>query len=163
MKRLPITLFVEEAPLDPFEPKGPQQYRVVASVPARETEVVLSSAAHDSVAEAVLDAFNDGVFAAIDRVAGDVDRGRHRLADHDRLLASLASSLKLTDRQMAHVRRALRALFTWTKKVDDSARRKELGSITDRAITDDGDWWWSPDPEMVRRASASPPVRPNGS
>jgi len=142
MKRLPVTLFIEEAPVDPFEPKGEQQYRLVAAIPSRETEVILSEA-HGSVLEAMLDAWNDGIGAKVDDLKGRTDR---QFIDHDRLLGSLGKSIRLHARQIDTMRRIHRAMFKWSGDVAGrlGSKRNPLAAVEDRVLTDDADWWWEP-------------------
>lgn len=160
MKRLPVTLFIEEAPVDPFTPKGDQQYRLVAVVPARETEVILSEA-NETVLHALLDAFNEGVFEHIKALGKDFELMRYSNQDTTLLIGSLSASIALHRRQLDHVRRALRALFTWTQAVTPLVRTKkaQIVGVGDRCVNDDADWWWAPEAETIQRRTNESAVR----
>ncbi len=85
MKRYPITFAIEEAPVDPFQPKGDQQYRLVAVADSFEGDplVVLSpSFKGESGPQECLDYLRRQVREAMTRYEGTLihsDLGRLRV------------------------------------------------------------------------------------
>ena len=87
MKLYPLNLAVQEAPVDPFVPDGPQKYRVVVYegtpglLPCDDCDTVVLTGEYLSSSEALV-AFANGVQDVLDV-----------LEDHQRLLGALGAAI----------------------------------------------------------------------
>lgn len=74
MKRIPINLYMEQGPVDSFDPKSPQKYRIVAEVPGdknRPADILpLTPTMGDP--SLVMDTFRRAIFSSLTRFEADL-------------------------------------------------------------------------------------------